>query len=82
VAEQEQRVAILESRSRGSFLDGLSVPRNPPHTETIVAAKIGLLHGTSSVPGIRGEQRFDGNEVQAPECLLTDLDLLHELEIG
>src|ERR1700680_4715532 len=82
VDEQEKRVAILESRGRGSLLDGLPAPRNAQHTETIVATKIGMLHGTSSVPGVRGEQRFDGNKVQAPECLLADLDLLHELEIG
>ena len=63
----------FESRGRGSLLDGLPVPRNAQHTETMVATKIGLLHGTSSVPGVRGEQRFDGNKVQAPECLLADL---------
>jgi hypothetical protein len=34
------------------------------------------------IPGVRGEQRFDRNKFQAPECLLADLDLLHELEIG
>jgi DNA-binding GntR family transcriptional regulator len=67
---------------RFKYRSTLPVPRNAQHTETIVATKIGLLHGTSSVPGVRGEQRFDGNKVQAPECLLADLDLLHELKIG
>ena len=82
MAEQEKRVAILESRGRGSLLDGLPVPRNAQHTETIVATKIGLLHGASGVPGVRGEQRFDGNQVQAVEALLADLDFLQKLEIG
>ena len=80
MAEQEKGVAILESRGRWPLMNGLPVPRNAKHTETIVATEIGLLHGAPGISGIRGEQSFDGNKVQAPECLLTDFYLLHELE--
>jgi hypothetical protein len=81
VAEQEKGVAILEPRGRWQLLNCLPVPRNAKHTEPIVAAKIGLLHGAPGILGVWGEQSFDSNKVQAPECLLTDLDLLHESEI-
>src|SRR6516165_6723583 len=82
MAEQEQGVAILQSRSGGSFLNGLPVPRNTKHAETIVATEIGLLHGATRIPRVWGEQCFDGNQVQTAERFLTDLDFLHELEIG
>src|ERR1700732_5588416 len=82
MAEQEEGVSVLESRGRRPFLNRLPVPRNAKYSKTIVAAEIGLLHSAAGVPGVRGEQRFDSNQVEAPECLLTDLYLLHECEVS